>query len=122
MTSPSSVAAIGGQPRDCGPAARRGRTGTLPPRGRSRGTRAGPYRWGDRRGPDHPRPRDRSTRPTRRRSDPVTGVDQYLDEVATEVGLDDFGHPSFRDGLDLMVANVGSARLNDVGAASFDAT
>lgn len=52
----------------------------------------------------------------------MTGVEQYLDEVAAEVGLADYGHPSFRDGLELMVGNVCSARLNEIGVASFDST
>jgi Sulfotransferase family len=30
----------------------------------------------------------------------TAAVDRMLDEVAAEVGLDDFGHPSFRDGLE----------------------
>jgi hypothetical protein len=31
--------------------------------------------------------------------DASAAIDRMLDEVAHEVGLDDFGHPSFRDGL-----------------------
>lgn len=49
-------------------------------------------------------------------------VDAVLDEVSQAEGLDDFGHPSFRDGLDVMAANVESARLSDLGAGVFDAT
>jgi hypothetical protein len=44
-------------------------------------------------------------------------VDRVLEEVAAEVGLDDYGHPSFRDGLDVLVANIGAAHLTPLGEA-----
>ena len=49
-------------------------------------------------------------------------VDAALEQVAHAEGLTDYGHPSFRDGLDVMAANLGSARLNAVGEAAFDST
>jgi hypothetical protein len=49
-------------------------------------------------------------------------VDATLDQVSAEEGLTDFGHPSFRDGLDVLAANLGSAHLNELGAGVFDAT
>ncbi len=49
-------------------------------------------------------------------------VDAALEQVAAEVGLDDYGHPSFRDGLDVLAAGIGTARLNDIGVAAFDST
>jgi hypothetical protein len=45
-----------------------------------------------------------------------------LEEVATQVGLDDFGHPSFRDGLDVLVDNIGAAHLTPLGEAVLDGT
>ncbi len=49
-------------------------------------------------------------------------VDRALEEVAAAEGLDDYGHPSFRDGLDLLAGNVASARLNAIGDAAFDSS
>ena len=49
-------------------------------------------------------------------------VDAALEQVAEAEGLTDYGHPSFRDGLDVMAANLGSARLNAIGEAAFDST
>ena len=50
-------------------------------------------------------------------------IDQMLAEVAETVGLDDFGHPSFRDGLEQLVASARSqARLTPLGDAVLDAT
>ena len=45
-------------------------------------------------------------------------VDAVLEQVAEAEGLTDYGHPSFRDGLDVMAANLGSARLNAIGEAA----
>jgi len=52
----------------------------------------------------------------------VYDVDAVLQQVAEAEGLDDFGHPSFRDGLDVMAANLDSAHLNDIGMAAFDSS
>jgi hypothetical protein len=49
-------------------------------------------------------------------------VDRTLEDVAAETGLDDYGHPSFRDGLDLIAGNIGSAHLNDLGARVLEDT
>jgi hypothetical protein len=49
-------------------------------------------------------------------------VDRALEEVAAAEGLDDYGHPSFREGLDVLAGNIASARLNAVGEAAFDGT
>jgi hypothetical protein len=49
-------------------------------------------------------------------------VDRVLEEVSAETGLDDYGHPSFRDGLDVLVDNLASAHLNDIGKAAFDSS
>src|SRR6478609_1049924 len=49
-------------------------------------------------------------------------VDAALDQVSEAEGLDDYGHPSFRDGLDVLAANLPSARLNAIGDAAFDST
>jgi hypothetical protein len=48
-------------------------------------------------------------------------VDRILDEVAAEVGLDDFGDPSFRDGLEAVYAAATTqAGLTPIGLAVFD--
>jgi hypothetical protein len=49
-------------------------------------------------------------------------VDAALEQVAASEGLDDYGHPSFRDGLDVLATNIGSAHLNDIGEAAFDSS
>jgi hypothetical protein len=49
-------------------------------------------------------------------------VDRVLAEVAAEVGLDDYGHPSFRDGLDVLVDGISAARLTPLGEAVFAGT
>jgi hypothetical protein len=49
-------------------------------------------------------------------------VDQVLEEVSAEAGLDDFGDSTFRDGLDVFVDALGSeANPNDIGKAVADA-
>ena len=43
-------------------------------------------------------------------------VDELLDDVAAEVGLDDFGHPSFREGLEQLISSAdSSAKLSPIG-------
>lgn len=49
-------------------------------------------------------------------------VERALAEVAEAEGLDDYGEPSFREGLDVLAENVASARLNAIGEAAFDAS
>jgi hypothetical protein len=50
-------------------------------------------------------------------------IDQMLAEVAASVGLDDFGHPSFRDGLEQLLASArASARLTPMGDMVLDGT
>ena len=49
-------------------------------------------------------------------------VDQLLDEVAADVGLADYGDPSFRQGLESLVVALPGARLNDIGVAAADTT
>jgi hypothetical protein len=50
-------------------------------------------------------------------------IDRMLAEVAAEVGLDDYGHPSFRDGLEHLVASAEeSAHLTPLGEAVLDRT
>jgi hypothetical protein len=49
-------------------------------------------------------------------------VDSVLEEVAAQVGLDDYGHPSFRDGLDVLNDHIDAARLTPLGDAVFDGT
>src|SRR5664279_2716589 len=45
-------------------------------------------------------------------------VDQVIEQVAKETGLDDFGDPTFRDGLDVFVAALrDEAGLNPIGEA-----
>jgi len=50
----------------------------------------------------------------------MVDVDRVLEEVAAEVGVDDYGHRSFRDGLAVLVDNIGAARLTPLGEAVFD--
>ncbi len=48
-------------------------------------------------------------------------VDHLLTEVAADVGLDDYGDPSFRDGLERLTrAVLATADLNPVGQAAFE--
>jgi hypothetical protein len=50
-------------------------------------------------------------------------VDRLLDDVATQVGLEDFGHPSFRDGLEQFLASAAeSADLTPLGGQVLQAT
>ncbi len=52
----------------------------------------------------------------------MSDVDRILEEVVAEVGLDDFGAPSFRDGLDALWASaIGEADLNEIGMLAVDA-
>jgi hypothetical protein len=49
-------------------------------------------------------------------------VDRLLASVSEETGLDDFGDPSFRDGLEVFLAAVrDEAATNEIGAAVVDA-
>ncbi len=50
----------------------------------------------------------------------MSRIDSLLDEVASEAGLDDFGHRSFRDGLEVLDANIGFARLTPIGDAVYE--
>jgi hypothetical protein len=53
----------------------------------------------------------------------MTEVDGLLEAVAADAGLDDFGDPSFREGLEaLLVSGTTEAGLNDFGRAVFDGT
>jgi hypothetical protein len=46
----------------------------------------------------------------------IPNVDDLVKQATVDTGLDDFGDPTFRDGLDVFIANVdGEARLNQVG-------
>ncbi len=48
-------------------------------------------------------------------------VDGLLEEVAAEVGLDDFGDPTFRDGLDaLWFSGTTEADLNEIGMLAIE--
>lgn len=48
-------------------------------------------------------------------------IDKMLDEVAAEVGLDDYGHPSLRDGLERIWASATTqAELSPLGLAALD--
>jgi hypothetical protein len=48
-------------------------------------------------------------------------VDGVLEEVAAQVGLDDYGDPTFRDGLDaLWVSATKEADLNEIGMLAFE--
>lgn len=49
-------------------------------------------------------------------------VDDLLAEVAEQTGFDDYGDPTFRDGLEVFLESVRTeARTNDIGAAVADA-
>lgn len=49
----------------------------------------------------------------------IVDVDRLMADLTAETGLDDFGDPTFRDGLDVLVeALEGEGRLNEVGRAS----
>lgn len=53
--------------------------------------------------------------------DLLVDVDRVLDEVAEEAGASDFGDPSFREGLGLLVESASrEAQLNDIGKATLD--
>jgi hypothetical protein len=53
--------------------------------------------------------------------DLILDVDRVLEEVAEENGLDDYGDPSFRTGLDILVESVSrEAQPNDIGKAMLD--
>lgn len=48
-------------------------------------------------------------------------VERLLDEVRADVGLDDFGDPTFRDGLEQLTRSVlGQADLSPIGHAAFE--
>jgi len=49
------------------------------------------------------------------------GADRLLAEVVDQTGLDDFGDPSFRDGLDAFTAAFADAAANDIGRAVAEA-
>ena len=50
-------------------------------------------------------------------------IDRMLSEVAEATGLDDFGHPSYRDGLEHLVASAEeTAHLTPLGEAVLDST
>ncbi|HUP73263.1 MAG TPA: sulfotransferase [Acidimicrobiales bacterium] len=50
-------------------------------------------------------------------------IDQMLAEVSATVGLDDFGHPSFRDGLEQLVSSArAGAQLTALGEIVLDST
>ena len=54
---------------------------------------------------------------------PQRDIDQMLAEVAETAGLDDYGHPSFRDGLEQLFASARSeAQLTPLGDVVLDAT
>src|SRR5206468_6225194 len=53
--------------------------------------------------------------------DLILDVDRVLEDVADDTGLDDYGDPSFRDGLDILVESSSrEAQLNDIGKATLD--
>ncbi|MEX1007699.1 MAG: sulfotransferase [Acidimicrobiia bacterium] len=53
--------------------------------------------------------------------DTTSAVDRMLEEVSAEVGLDDFGHPSFRDGLERVYASgTRQAGLTPLGLGVLD--
>ena len=55
--------------------------------------------------------------------EPDDQIDRMLAEVSETVGLDDYGHASFRDGLEQLVASARSdAQLNALGEVVLDAT
>ena len=48
-------------------------------------------------------------------------IDHVLDEVATAEGLDDYGHPSYREALQRFVASaVDEAQLTPMGSAALE--
>lgn len=51
----------------------------------------------------------------------IETVDTYLDQVAAHTGLDDYGDPTFRDGLEVFVASLADAGLHELGTAVADA-
>lgn len=54
--------------------------------------------------------------------DLILDVDRVLEEVAEDTRLEDYGDPSFRQGLDLLVESASrEAMLNDLGKATLDA-
>jgi hypothetical protein len=58
---------------------------------------------------------------TRVTVDTTSAVDRMLEEVSKEVGLDDFGHPSFRDGLERVYASgTTQAGLTALGLGVLD--
>ncbi len=52
----------------------------------------------------------------------MVDVDRLLEEATLAAGFEDFGHPSFRDGLDTLVDNIGAAHLTPVGEAVLEGT
>jgi len=47
-------------------------------------------------------------------------VETLLDAARRDTGLDDFGDPSFRDGLEVLAAALeGESRLNDIGRGAY---
>ena len=52
----------------------------------------------------------------------TAAVDRMLSEVSAEVGLDDYGHPSFRDGLERVYeSGTSQAGLTPMGLGVLDA-
>ena len=51
----------------------------------------------------------------------IERVATYLEQVAEHTGLDDYGDPTFRDGLEVFVASLAEAGCNQIGAAVADA-
>lgn len=51
----------------------------------------------------------------------IETLETYLDQVAAEVGFDDYGDPSFRDGLAVFLAALADAGCNEIGTAVADA-
>jgi hypothetical protein len=52
----------------------------------------------------------------------IVDVDRVVDEVASAAGLDDFGDPSYRDGLDVLAASLrDDARPSELGETVADA-
>jgi hypothetical protein len=55
--------------------------------------------------------------------EPDEQIDRMLVEVSDAIGLDDYGHPSFRDGLEQLIASARSgAQLTPLGEAVLDST
>ncbi len=51
----------------------------------------------------------------------MVDVDGLLEEVSAEVGLDDYGDPTFRDGLEAVWASgTKEADLNEIGMLALD--